>query len=98
MAIIFDLDGVLVDSTQAVERAWTRWAQDRGIDVQQLLPAIHGRPSREVIAEYAPDADAADEARRLDEMEEGDGHQPAFPGAAECVAVAQRGAWAVVTS
>lgn len=97
MAIIFDLDGVLVDSTEAVERAWSRWAEQRGIATEELLPVIHGRPSREVIAEYAPDLDPADEARRLDSMEESDA-SPAFPGAAECVALAQQGPWAIVTS
>src|SRR5215217_2540193 len=98
MAIVFDLDGVLVDSTAAVERAWRQWAAERGIEPDEFLPTIHGRPSREVIAEHAPDLDAAAEARRLDEMEQGDGHQPAFPGAAECIEVARRGPWAIVTS
>lgn len=97
MAIIFDLDGVLVDSTEAVERAWTRWAGERGIDPAELLPVIHGRPSREVIAEYAPDLDPAEEARRLDSMEQVT-TSPAINGAAECMAFAQQGAWAIVTS
>jgi mannitol-1-/sugar-/sorbitol-6-phosphatase len=97
MAIIFDLDGVLVDSTEAVERAWTRWAGERGIDPQELLPVIHGRPSREVIAEYAPGLDLVVEARRLDSMEQVT-ESPAIDGAAECIAFAQQGPWAIVTS
>jgi sugar-phosphatase len=97
MAIVFDLDGVLVDSTEAVERAWTRWASERGIPPEELLPVIHGRPSREVIAEYAPALDPEAEARKLDSMEQVT-TSPAIDGAAECVELAQQGAWAIVTS
>jgi sugar-phosphatase len=97
MAIVFDLDGVLVDSTEAVERAWTRWAEERGLAPEELLPVIHGRPSREVIAEYAPELDPAEEARRLDSMEQVTS-SPAIPGALECIELARQGAWAIVTS
>jgi mannitol-1-/sugar-/sorbitol-6-phosphatase len=97
VAIVFDLDGVLVDSTAAVERAWGQWAAERGIAVDELLAVVHGRPSREVIARFAPELDAVAEAKRLDSMEEVTA-SPAIPGAAECIALAQEGAWAVVTS
>ncbi|MFP9229549.1 sugar phosphatase [Pectobacterium cacticida] len=40
---LFDLDGTLVDSLPAVERAWTRWAQDHGIAPQDVLNFIHGK-------------------------------------------------------
>jgi len=96
-AIVFDLDGVLVDSTAVVERAWRRWAGERGVPADDVLAIAHGRPSREVIAAFAPALDAEAEARRLDGWESGE-TLAAMPGAAECVAVAQRGPWAVVTS
>jgi mannitol-1-/sugar-/sorbitol-6-phosphatase len=97
MAIVFDLDGVLLDSTEATERAWRRWADERGIEPGGFLPTIHGRPSREVIGEHAPELDAAAEARRLDALEEA-GELKAFDGALECIELAQQGPWAIVTS
>jgi sugar-phosphatase len=37
-AVLSDLDGVLVDSTASVERAWRRWAAGNGIDFDDLAP------------------------------------------------------------
>src|SRR5579872_5725668 len=56
-AILFDLDGVLVDSTPAVIRVWTRWALRRGFDADEVVRTAHGRPSIETIREYLPHGD-----------------------------------------
>ncbi|ATZ95131.1 sugar phosphatase [Dickeya fangzhongdai] len=40
---LFDLDGTLVDSLPAVERAWSNWAKDHDIDPQTVLDFIHGK-------------------------------------------------------
>src|SRR4051794_23267730 len=98
-AVIFDLDGVLVDSTAVVERAWRLWAEEQGLDVGRVLAIAHGRLSRDVVRELAPHLDSEEQARRLDgwETEHSEG-MAAVPGAAECVATARGGAWAVVTS
>jgi mannitol-1-/sugar-/sorbitol-6-phosphatase len=98
-AIVFDLDGVLVDSTEVVERAWRRWAGEQGVPADDLLAIAHGRRAREVVHAFAPHLDAELEARRLDdwETEDSDG-LTAIPGAHECVAAARRRRWAVVTS
>lgn len=53
-AILFDCDGVLVDSTAAIDRMWRGWAQERGIDVERALPFAHGRRTVDVIAALAP--------------------------------------------
>jgi mannitol-1-/sugar-/sorbitol-6-phosphatase len=87
-AIISDLDGVLVDSTAAVSRAWARWGERHGIDGAAIQAANHGRPSRALVAEYVPpervDAEAA---WVLDaEVADTDG-VVAFPGAADVLAL-----------
>jgi mannitol-1-/sugar-/sorbitol-6-phosphatase len=98
-AIVFDLDGVLVDSTEVVERAWRRWAGEHGVPADDLLAIAHGRPAREVVQAFAPHLDAEHEARRLDDWEtEGSDGLVAIPGAQECVDAARRGRWAIVTS
>src|SRR5438105_2704117 len=91
-AVIFDLDGVLVDSTGVVERAWRWWADEQGIDAGEVLARAHGRPSRDVVRELAPGLDSEQEARRLDRWEaEHSQGMTALPGAAACVETARRG-------
>jgi mannitol-1-/sugar-/sorbitol-6-phosphatase len=98
-AILFDLDGVLVDSLKVVERAWRRWAGEQKIPAEDVLAAVHGRTAREVIAEFAPHLDAAEQALLVSSYEtQHRGDLAVVPGARECVALARQGRWAVVTS
>jgi sugar-phosphatase len=98
-AVIFDLDGVLVDSTALVERAWRWWAEEQGIAFGEVRAIAHGRPARDVVREVAPHLDSAQEARRLDGWEEEhSAGLAALPGALDCVVAAARGPWGVVTS
>jgi sugar-phosphatase len=95
-ALLFDLDGVLVDSLAAVNRSWRWWAARHGLDPEPFLNS-HGRPSRESIAELAPDLDADAEAALVDEREATDTEGlVALPGAR--AALATNGAKAIVTS
>jgi len=48
-AVLFDLDGVLVNSNVAVEGHWRRWAQQHGLDAEAILKISHGRPATETI-------------------------------------------------
>ncbi len=96
---MFDLDGVLVDSTGVVERGWRRWALEAGVAPADVLAVARGCPSREIIAQFAPHPDAAEETHRLDEWEIRDPEGVALlQGASECVMLAAQGRWAVVTS
>ena len=62
-ALLFDLDGVLVDSTPAVTRVWGRWAFEHGFDRNTVVKIAHGRPSRTTIRELLPNADIDREDR-----------------------------------
>ncbi len=97
--ILFDLDGVLVDSRRCVELVWHAWAAERGLDPAPFLKVAHGRRISETIALVRPDLDAAAEAAVLDAMEETEtrGLEP-VPGAAELVARLGDNEWAIVTS
>ena len=55
--VLFDLDGVLVDSTPAVERVWSEWAIEHGLDAQETVRRAHGRPSISTVRELLPNAD-----------------------------------------
>jgi sugar-phosphatase len=71
-ALLFDMDGVLIDSTPAVARVWHRWAVEHGFDPETVVHMAHGRPSRTTIRELLPSADPHDvdrEDREVERME-----------------------------
>jgi len=84
-AILSDLDGTLIDSTLATERAYGAWMAER--DVTPADPHPHGIPAREVVRMLAPHLDADAEAADLERREIGDvDGVVALPGAAELLA------------
>jgi len=68
-ALLFDLDGVLVDSTQAVARVWSAWAREHGMDPADTVRRAHGRPSLETVRELLPHADAEAENALVEQAE-----------------------------
>ncbi len=54
-AILFDLDGTLVDSTASVERNWRRLAARTGWSYEAIEPLIHGIPGKQVLRMIDPD-------------------------------------------
>jgi mannitol-1-/sugar-/sorbitol-6-phosphatase len=97
--VLFDLDGVLVDSTPAVARVWTDWAREHGFDPDEVVRTARGRPSITTIRELLPHADHATEDREVERREIADveGVVP-MPGAMELLQALPRERWAVVTS
>jgi sugar-phosphatase len=61
-AVLFDMDGVLVDSAGLVEEHWSLWAERRGLDATIVLRFAHGSPSTEVVARFVPAQEVAIEA------------------------------------
>jgi sugar-phosphatase len=98
-AILFDLDGVLVDSTGSVTRQWKRWAEENKIDPQKVVEIAHGVRTIEIVRKLAPHLDAEAEVVRL-EKREADDHEgvAVMPGAAELIKAIPEGRWCVVTS
>ncbi len=98
-ALLFDLDGVLVDSTPAVARVWRRWAQEHGFDPEEVVRRAHGRPSLTTIRELLPDADHEAENREVErrEMEDIKGVIQ-LPGAQQLLDSLPSGRWTIVTS
>jgi mannitol-1-/sugar-/sorbitol-6-phosphatase len=98
-AILFDLDGVLVDSTRAVDREWREWARRKGVDGDAVMAIAHGVRTIEVIRRVAPHLQAEAEVLEL-ESREAD-HQEGvrvMPGAVALVRSIPEGRWGVVTS
>jgi sugar-phosphatase len=97
--LLFDLDGVLVDSTPAVARVWAGWAREHGFDPVEVERRAHGRPSITTIRELLPGGDHEAEDREVERREIADveGVIP-LPGAMELLQALPLERWAIVTS
>ena len=98
-AILFDLDGVLVDSRECVRHVWEAWAAKHGFDACDFLKVAHGRRTRETLRLVSPTLDIAREVAVLDRMEETEirGLRP-LAGALELLTSLPANRWGIVTS
>jgi sugar-phosphatase len=98
-AVLFDMDGTLVDSTPAVVRSWIRWAEEEGIDPRRLA-GQHGVPARGIIAGLLPAERVEESVARIEAIEIADtADLVVLPGAAEALsALDGSGLSAIVTS
>lgn len=97
--LLFDLDGVLIDSTANVERHWRAWMSKVGLDPATSLQPIHGRRAMDSIRMLKPDADVDAEYAWILAAESGDTSGiTALAGARELLASLPPERWAVVTS
>ena len=103
-AVLFDMDGTLVDSDAAVERAWVTWSAEYGVDGAAVLSLAHGSPAESTVDRMLPDLSAEERAtaaaRELELQYDDLSDVVATPGAAEVLAVLEELGlpWAVVTS
>ena len=98
-AILFDLDGVLVDSTRSVDRQWRRWAIDNHLDPEKVTSVAHGVRTIEVVRRFAPHLSAEEETLKLEAREAGDRDGvEVMPGASSLLNSIPPDRWCVVTS
>jgi sugar-phosphatase len=97
--ILFDLDGVLVDSDASVEETWRMWSARHGLDAAAIVRVAQGRRAIDTVRLVAPRLDAEHEVAELTAYE---AHATtglaAAPGARALVEQLPPAAWAVVTS
>ena len=99
-AVLFDMDGTLVDSTAMVETLWRHFAVENHADVATVIDFAHGRPSRDTVAKFVADPASIEhwlewihtaESEHFNEV-------TAIPGAVRVARELPSGRWAVVTS
>ncbi|WP_239954370.1 sugar phosphatase [Pantoea sp. Z09] len=101
---LFDLDGTLVDSLPAVERAWSSWGARHGIAAEEILQFIHGKQAITSLRHFMPgqpEAAIQAEFRALEQDEAQDtAGVRALPGAHALLTAldTQQIPWAIVTS
>jgi sugar-phosphatase len=98
-AVLFDMDGTLVDSRIACGNLMRNWAARHGLDAEVISAAVQGRTNKDIVREFTPHVSMHEEARRLDEEEllYRDGNV-AVQGAVDIVSALPVGSWALVTS
>ncbi|MFC4585908.1 HAD-IA family hydrolase [Sphaerisporangium corydalis] len=98
-AVLFDCDGVLVDSDQSVRRAWRRWAEMYGLPPEEVAVTVHGRRSADTVRLLIAEDRRAEAQEAIDRFEQEDaGSVRGIRGARALLTAMPRDAWAVVTS
>ncbi|MFN8467479.1 MAG: HAD-IA family hydrolase [Caldilineaceae bacterium] len=98
-AILFDLDGVLIDSTECITRHWQEWAVQHNLDIAAIMDVAHGRRTIETMRIVAPHLSLDEEARRFEAAEVVDTQGIiTIDGALALLNSIPAGAWAIVTS
>ena len=97
--ILFDMDGVLMSSLGSVERSWSVYAKERGLDPEHAIRLAHGRRALETVRELMPDADPQAELLAIEDLEVADNEGIAvLPGVRELLQSLPHDRWAIVTS
>jgi mannitol-1-/sugar-/sorbitol-6-phosphatase len=97
--LLFDNDGVLVDSDAAVTTSWSRWALEQGLDPVHVMAVVHGRRAADTVADLVAEGRRDGATALIDRYElEDAGTVPAVAGAADLLAALPAHVWAVVTS
>jgi mannitol-1-/sugar-/sorbitol-6-phosphatase len=103
-AVLFDLDGTLIDSHASVERAWRKWSAYNGIDFDDANRVLHGRPAGETMRLLLPDASEEEIQMQKQNHELAESKDvedtKLIPGAKELIEALTRFdiPWAIVTS
>jgi sugar-phosphatase len=97
-AVIFDMDGTLIDSIPVVIRSWVRWAQEHGLEPERLQ-GFHGVPAAAIVADLLPPHRHESALGRINELELADTDGiTVLPGAAEALAALAPDRCAIATS
>ena len=97
--ILFDLDGVLIDSTSCIRRHWSEWARKHQLDVDEIMQIAHSRPTIETMRSIAPHLDTEKEAEQFTAGEVADTSGVySIAGAAGLLKALPEDGWAIVTS
>jgi mannitol-1-/sugar-/sorbitol-6-phosphatase len=98
-AVVFDCDGVLVDSGDSVDRCYRRWVEELGLGAEALALDIHGRTSLATAQTLLPPDQAEAGAARWEQIEIDDAASVLeVPGAGALLRSIPADRWAVVTS
>ncbi|KAI5287906.1 hypothetical protein KEM54_005634 [Ascosphaera aggregata] len=100
--LLFDFDGTIVHSTQAIIKFWRRLSEEQNLDAEDILHWSHGRRTIEVLEKVWPEAATPEKVNELEASIVNDFGDSCIvlPGAADLLAElnGHECPWAVVTS
>jgi mannitol-1-/sugar-/sorbitol-6-phosphatase len=97
--LLFDNDGVLVDSDASVVEAWSQWAEHYGLPAAEVVEMVHGRPARQTVAHWMTEGHRAEALGLITRLELATASAVrAMPGALEALSSLGPRRWAVITS
>jgi len=97
-AVLFDCDGVLVDSTRSGEAAWAQWATHFGLDPDTVVAGIHGVRSGDTVRTYLPASEWASGLGLIEQLEVESATSTRMIAGADSLMLEAFGAFAIVTS
>ncbi len=98
-ALIFDLDGTLVDSASIIDRVMMEWCSQNDIEFSVLKSSVHSSRTEDTIRNIAPNLDARREAKKIEIMERDSLVElREIPGASSMLQMIPDGRWAIATS
>ena len=98
-AILFDQDGILVDSEITCEVNWKKWGDANGVAIEDILAVHHGRPVHQTIGLVAPHLDVPTQARAFENALAADmSALETYPGVRELLPRLPAHRWAMATS
>lgn len=98
-AVIFDLDGVLINSSVCIELHWQQWAEKHNLDLNKIMEVAHGRPTIETMRLIAPHLPTKEEAAQFEAAEALDtAGVVVIEGAAPLLNSLPTESWAIATS
>lgn len=100
-ALIFDMDGTLLDSSAVTQKVLGNWCQQHQLDFEKMYRECQGARIIDFLSQLAPHLDAEREAKALDVLEQQttDGLKP-IPGASQLLQYLDDAAmpWCIATS
>ena len=98
-AIIFDMDGVIVDTRAIVEKVWFEWAVENKISWEDVKNNIHGKRTVEIIRQFTPELNEESTVKIIEDRQAEDIDNICVgKGARKCLNTIKGCKWAIVTS
>ncbi len=95
-AIIFDMDGTLIDTNECIEYVWKKWGEKYNVEIKEVL---HGITALESVKILAPHLATKEMAQELEDMvlQEADKIK-LIPGSKELILKLPKDSWTIATS
>ena len=97
-ALLFDMDGTIIDSRAHVDRAWAAWCERQGLALEDVRPFTHGVRTADTLRRVAPELDIAAETAWIEALDLGRDGIGVVAGIDRVLASLPDARWAVVTS